>query len=104
MMKIEAILSQKPAFAISAMRNSPELNTMAFGGVATGIIKAQLAANAAGITNIIGPSVNVTAIGPSKGKKLAAVAVLLVTSVKNNMVTVTINTAPIIGILDVASS
>ena len=103
-MKIEAILSQNPALAISAIRNSPELNTIALGGVATGIIKAQLAANAAGITSIIGPSVNVTAIGPSKGKKLAAVAVLLVTSVKNNIVTVTTKTAPIIGMFDVASS
>ena len=98
------MLSQNPALAISAIRNSPELNTTALGGVATGIIKAQLAANAAGITNIKGPSVNVTEIGPNSGKKLAAVAVLLVTSVKNKIVKVTINTAAITGIFDVASS
>ena len=79
MINTEAILSQKPALAISAICNSPELKTIAFGGVATGIINAQLAANAAGITNISGPSVKVTEIGPSKGKKLATVAVLLVT-------------------------
>jgi len=102
--KIAAIFSQNPALAMSAMRNSPELNTIAFGGVATGIMKAQLAANAAGITSIRGPSVNVTAIGPSKGKKLAAVAVLLVTSVKNKIVMVTTKTAAITGMLYVASS
>ena len=77
---------------------------MALGGVEIGIMKAQLAANAAGITSIKGPSVKVTAIGPNKGKKLAAVAVLLVTSVKNKMVIVTTKTAAITGMFDVASS
>ena len=46
-----------PALTMSLISISPEPNTMAFGGVATGIIKAQLAANAAGITQASGEPV-----------------------------------------------
>ena len=61
----------------------PEPNTIAFGGVATGIINAQLHAIAAGITQTKGEPVIDSATGPNKGRKPAAVAVLLVISVKN---------------------
>ena len=43
--------SHTPARTIWTMVMCPEPNTMAFGGVATGIIKAQVAARAAGIAN-----------------------------------------------------
>ena len=51
---IAQALSSRPARAICGMRIIPELNTMALGGVATGSMKAQLAASATGTTNTIG--------------------------------------------------
>ena len=79
----------KPALTISAIFSLPELNTIALGGVATGIIKAQLAAIAAGITSIEALVSNDTATGPRSGRKAAAVAVLLVTSVRKIIIVVT---------------
>jgi len=70
-------LSQNPARAIWAMRMRSEPNTTAFGGVATGSMKAQLAAIAAGT---IRASVSTPSAGarPARiGMKVAAVAVLL---------------------------
>lgn len=81
-----------PARIISLILICPDPNTMAFGGVATGIINAQLAAIAAGTTQTKGEPVIDSATGPSKGKKPAAVAVLLVISVKNVINAATTNT------------
>ena len=83
---------------------SPEPNTMAFGGVATGIINAQLAAIAAGITQISGVPAICSATGPSKGKKPAAVAVLDVISVKKQINVATTITPKIRGIADAPAS
>ena len=44
-------LRAKPALIIDCIFICPVPNTMAFGGVATGIMKAQLAAMAAGIAS-----------------------------------------------------
>jgi len=54
MIIMDIIFIQNPVFAISGIRINPELNTMAFGGVATGSIKAQLAARQAEIISIYG--------------------------------------------------
>ena len=43
------IFSANPARIISGIVNFPDPNTMAFGGVATGSIKARLDANTSGI-------------------------------------------------------
>src|SRR5690606_6746393 len=96
--KMATILSTKPAFTISIIFSLPEANTIALGGVATGIIKAQLAATAAGITNIAADVSNDIATGPSSGKNAAAVAVLLVISVRKiiTVVTSTINNTRLI--------
>ena len=80
---------------IAWIGNCPVPNTMALGGVATGIMKAQLAATAAGIASISGDSPWATASAPSNGRKAAAVAVLEVISVRK-MITST--TTPIIAI------
>ena len=66
---------------------------MAFGGVATGIINAQLHAIAAGITHTKGEPKILSATGPNNGKKPAAVAVLLVISVKK-VISATTTTMP----------
>ena len=47
-MKILAMLIQNPALTISAIETTPDAYTIAFGGVATGNINAQLAAMAIG--------------------------------------------------------
>ena len=82
---IATIFNTKPARIMSFILISPEPNTIALGGVATGIINAQLHAIAAGITHTNGLPVIDSATGPSNGKKPAAVAVLLVISVKKVM-------------------
>ena len=50
-MIIETKFIQNPALTISDILIYPELNTMAFGGVATGNMKAQLAARQDDIIN-----------------------------------------------------
>ena len=60
----------------------PDANTMAFGGVATGNINAQLAAKVIGTLNISGDKSCWIAMAPMTGKKVAVVAKLLVNSVK----------------------
>ena len=78
-----------PALTISMIFSLPEAKIIAFGGVATGIIKAQLAATAAGITSMAAEVLSDTATGPNSGKKAAAVAVLLVISVRKIITVVT---------------
>ncbi len=73
----------KPARAMSLMRIFPLPKTMAFGAVATGSMKAQLALIAAGIINSIGLTSVAIAVAASRGINRLAVAVLLVTSVRN---------------------
>lgn len=48
---MEMTFIQKPAFTMSEILIYPELNTIAFGGVATGSMKAQLAARHDDIIN-----------------------------------------------------
>src|SRR5690554_5306429 len=87
-MATPARLSLKPALIMSLIFMWPVPNTMAFGGVATGIMKAQLAATAAGTAKRIGDTSWPTARAPTSGRKAAAVAVLLVTSVRNRITVV----------------
>ena len=58
---------------------------MAFGGVATGNIKAQLAAMHAGIIMVIGAMPRPTAMAANIGTSAVVVAVLLVNSVRKIM-------------------
>lgn len=69
---------------------SPELKTMAFGGVATGIIKAQLAAIAVGMISNRGLIPNPTATAAKIGPKAETVAMLLDSSVTKITVVQTI--------------
>mgnify|MGYP003328139503 CR=1 FL=1 len=62
---------------------SPEPKTIAFGGVATGNIKAQLEAIVVGITKYIGLVSNPKAKTIKIGANVATVAVLEFSSVKN---------------------
>ena len=71
-----------PALIILGILNKPEPNTMALGGVATGNIKAQLAAKVIGAAKITGFIPISIAIAPMTGKKVAVVAMLLVNSVR----------------------
>ena len=82
MVAMENNVIAKPLRIIWLILICPLAKTIALGGVATGIIKAQLAAIAVGIANKIGETPIETAKAPIKGKKVAAVAVLLVISVK----------------------
>src|SRR5690606_16093681 len=70
----------RPARIIDWIFRWPVANTMALGGVATGIMNAQLAAMAPGTVINRGFMSSDTASAPSKGRKAAAVAVLEVTS------------------------
>ena len=63
----------------------PEPNTIALGGVATGSIKAQLAAKATAAVTRIGSKSDCMAIAATTGKKVAVVAIFDVSSVKNIM-------------------
>ena len=67
----------------------PVLKTIALGGVATGNIKAQLAAIAAGMAIISTEKPWDTATAARSGRKAAAVAVLEVTSVRKIMTSAT---------------
>ena len=71
-----------PARTISGMVKTPEEKTMAFGGVATGNMKAQLAANVTGTQRISGSIPDCAAIAAMTGKNVAVVAKLLVSSVR----------------------
>ncbi len=86
-MKTIIILNQNPALAICGSVTNPLPKTTALGGVATGSMKAQLAPIAAGTTSSKGSMPSATATAASIGRNAAAVAVLLVTSVKNIITT-----------------
>lgn len=72
-----------PLRAIMGIVTYPELKTIAFGGVATGSMKAQEAAIAAGAIIIKGFSPIPEATPAKMGNIIAVVAVLLVNSVRN---------------------
>jgi hypothetical protein len=64
------------------MVNLPDPKTIAFGGVATGSINAQLAAKTTGMVSATGAIPRATATAPTTGKKVEVVATLDVISVK----------------------
>lgn len=71
-----------PLFTISGILKYPEPNTTAFGGVATGSIKAHEAATAAATMRTKGCISTVRAMGAKTGSNMAVVAKLDVISVK----------------------
>ena len=75
--KMPTIFSNRPARAILGIVSMPDPKTMAFGGVATGSMNAQLAANVTGTVRTIGSKPDSIAIAPTTGRKVAVVAVLL---------------------------
>ena len=79
---IPIILRAKPAFIISGILIFPDPKTIAFGGVATGNIKAQLAAKTTGIVSATGATPRATATAPTTGRNVEVVATLEVSSVK----------------------
>ena len=84
-----------PARAICGTVTMPEPNTIALGGVATGIMKAQLAANAAGTAKSSGLCPMQSPSEATTGKNTAAVAVLLVSSVRNTTIAVITLSEPV---------
>ena len=74
--------SQKPARIMSQMAILPEPNTIPFGGVDMGSMKAQLAANVAGKANKIGFAFIPTAMEHMIGIMTCTSAMLLITSVR----------------------
>ena len=96
-MTIPIRLSTNPALIIIGILNKPEPKTIAFGGVATGSIKAQLAAKVTGAANIIGLMPISIAIAPITGRNVAVVATLLVSSVKKIIITAIIITIRVVG-------
>ncbi len=78
--------SAKPARAILGICSMPEPNTIAFGGVATGSMKAQLAASVTGTVMTIGSKPDSMAMAPTTGRKVAVVAILLVSSVRKMII------------------
>jgi hypothetical protein len=76
------IFSLIPALLICEIVMRPLLKTMALGGVATGSIKAQLAAMVVGTTNVSTSTPIPTAMDATIGIKAAVVAELLVNSVR----------------------
>ena len=92
--KIPIIFKAKPAFIISGMVSLPEPKTIAFGGVATGNMNAQLAARTTGIVRATGAMPRATATAPTTGRKVEVVATFEVISVKKiiKVATAKINT------------
>ena len=82
---IQKRLRIKPTFAISTCLTWPVANTIAFGGVAIGNIKAQLAPQAMMAARAIGGKFKVCATEITIGIINAALAVLEVNSVRNMM-------------------
>jgi len=91
------MLSRNPAFVISETFSSPEPNTTALGGVATGNIKAQDAAMVAGIISRKGCTSIVIAIGAKIGSNMAVVAKFDVISVKKLILNVSTGMSKMIG-------
>src|SRR5690606_39999908 len=73
---------------------------MAFGGVPTGIMKPQDAASASGSARTMGSAPIETATAPPMGTSVAALAVLLVSSVNRIMIAVAADTTTSSGQLD----
>lgn len=71
-----------PAFIISFCGTNPDENTIAFGGVPAGIINPKDAAIVAGKTRIMGLICISFASEKRSGKIMAALAVLLINSVR----------------------
>ena len=86
----DMILSQIPTRTICVILIWPLEKTMAFGGVETGIIKAQLAAIVTGIESNKGLILVPTAIVITMGMNIVARATLLISSVINSMVAIRI--------------
>ncbi len=70
-----------PYRSIERIETFPVLNTIAFGGVATGIMNPQLAETVAGISSQRGSTCSWTASAARIGNTVLIVAVLLVSSV-----------------------
>ena len=77
-----AMLTRAPAPHICKTVIRPVPKTMALGGVATGSMKAQPAASAVGTAKAIGSKPRETPTAAATGTKTAAVALLLVNSVR----------------------
>ena len=91
------ILSANPALIIVAIVNLLDPYTIAFGGVATGNIKAQLAAKHTGTVKETGRTPIAIAKAPNTGKNVVVVVTLLVISVKKIINVATANIKSIGG-------
>src|SRR5699024_8789253 len=97
MIMIAHMFNINPAFTISLISNSSELNTAAFGGVEIGNMKAQVE-DSATIPIIMNGSWLIAAAKPILiGINMLETAVLDITSVKNNMAVVNTRTTRIKG-------
>src|SRR5690606_24361611 len=94
---IRTRLRKNPARTIWEMESRPVPYTMALGGVATGIMKAQLAAMATGTVRTSGWCPTPMAREAATGRNAAAVAVLLVISVRKTTTAVTVPMRTIVG-------
>ena len=83
--------STSPTRAIAPIVNRPLPNTIAFGGVATGSMNEQVAAKAVGMPSMSGLIFIITVRDETTGSSIAAVPVLLISSVSKmtNVVTST---------------
>ena len=86
-----------PAFAIFGIVSIPEPKTIAFGGVATGNMNAQLAASVTGTRSTTGSYPASIAIAPTTGMNVAVVPILLVSSVRKIISVETMITSRAIG-------
>ncbi len=86
---IPMMFSAMPARTIFGIVRSPDPKTIALGGVATGNMKAQLAANVTGTVSTIGSMPDLYAMAAMTGRKVAVVAILLVNSVRKTISVVT---------------
>mmetsp|Transcript_78801 Transcript_78801/g.222813 ORF Transcript_78801/g.222813 Transcript_78801/m.222813 type:complete len:400 (-) Transcript_78801:416-1615(-) len=93
----DAKFMMSPVEAMSRIVILRVAQTMAFGGVATGSIKAQLAASVAGTIRVTGASWREQARSPRIGSSTLAVAVLLVTSVRKVTSSTAANTTRSVG-------
>ena len=90
---MEIIFIKIPVRTISGIRKYPDPNTTALGGVATGNIKAQLAATVADTISIKGCTLIVSAMGARIGSNMAVVARFEVISVKKLTAAINMNTS-----------
>mmetsp|Transcript_47919 Transcript_47919/g.143111 ORF Transcript_47919/g.143111 Transcript_47919/m.143111 type:complete len:304 (-) Transcript_47919:398-1309(-) len=90
-------LSNRPVLAMSVILSRFVEKTIALGGVATGSMKAQLAASVAGTMSVTGWAPTDRASSPMMGSRTFAVAVLLVTSVRKVTTRTTKRTSSTVG-------